>query len=137
MIRRPPRSTLFPYTTLFRSRGRWLLVPLDSLQIVAHVLLVVRILRSTRLILVLGPETRRVRREHLIRQHESGSGTAEFKLGIGDDDAARLRVIGSRLVNLHAQLAQLLAEFAARQGHHAIERDVFVVTAAGLDGGGE
>src|SRR3712207_8550077 len=26
MIRRPPRSTLFPYTTLFRSR---LLVPLD------------------------------------------------------------------------------------------------------------
>src|SRR5260370_36664637 len=25
MIRRPPRSTLFPYTTLFRSRGRQLL----------------------------------------------------------------------------------------------------------------
>src|SRR6266705_5802037 len=24
MIRRPPRSTLFPYTTLFRSRGVWL-----------------------------------------------------------------------------------------------------------------
>src|SRR5690554_7637254 len=23
MIRRPPRSTLFPYTTLFRSGGRW------------------------------------------------------------------------------------------------------------------
>src|SRR2546422_2514999 len=23
MIRRPPRSTLFPYTTLFRSRGWW------------------------------------------------------------------------------------------------------------------
>src|SRR5690554_7230294 len=23
MIRRPPRSTLFPYTTLFRSKGRW------------------------------------------------------------------------------------------------------------------
>src|SRR2546430_11124627 len=25
MIRLPPRSTLFPYTTLFRSRHRWLL----------------------------------------------------------------------------------------------------------------
>src|SRR2546427_4921710 len=25
MIRRPPRSTLFPYTTLFRSRGVWAL----------------------------------------------------------------------------------------------------------------
>src|SRR2546427_9244535 len=24
MIRRPPRSTLFPYTTLFRSRKEWL-----------------------------------------------------------------------------------------------------------------
>src|SRR3989442_5079130 len=24
MIRRPPRSTLFPYTTLFRSLGTWL-----------------------------------------------------------------------------------------------------------------
>src|SRR2546430_4281808 len=24
MIRRPPRSTLFPYTTLFRSEGMWL-----------------------------------------------------------------------------------------------------------------
>src|SRR5689334_23645875 len=23
MIRRPPRSTLFPYTTLFRSAGHW------------------------------------------------------------------------------------------------------------------
>src|SRR5690349_22112111 len=23
MIRRPPRSTLFPYTTLFRSSGHW------------------------------------------------------------------------------------------------------------------
>src|SRR2546430_9554747 len=23
MIRRPPRSTLFPYTTLFRSRAEW------------------------------------------------------------------------------------------------------------------
>src|SRR5258708_18116877 len=25
MIRRPPRSTLFPYTTLFRSMSKWLL----------------------------------------------------------------------------------------------------------------
>src|SRR3712207_7017013 len=27
MIRRPPRSTLFPYTTLFRSRGPWAIHP--------------------------------------------------------------------------------------------------------------
>src|SRR5256885_11724476 len=36
MIRRPPRSTLFPYTTLFRSRG----VPEDDIP--------VRILRALR-----------------------------------------------------------------------------------------
>src|SRR2546430_5192938 len=29
MIRRPPRSTLFPYTTLFRSRTLHCLVPVD------------------------------------------------------------------------------------------------------------
>src|SRR3712207_7544749 len=28
MIRRPPRSTLFPYTTLFRSRGEVSIAPL-------------------------------------------------------------------------------------------------------------
>src|SRR3712207_8300559 len=27
MIRRPPRSTLFPYTTLFRSGSSWVLIP--------------------------------------------------------------------------------------------------------------
>src|SRR2546429_7349422 len=30
MIRRPPRSTLFPYTTLFRSRKQWLGRPHSS-----------------------------------------------------------------------------------------------------------
>src|SRR3989442_14386101 len=30
MIRRPPRSTLFPYTTLFRSELRELLVQMDE-----------------------------------------------------------------------------------------------------------
>src|SRR5688572_31353696 len=34
MIRRPPRSTLFPYTTLFRSQDRhlWAAVPSDELR---------------------------------------------------------------------------------------------------------
>src|SRR5256884_6684001 len=30
MIRRPPRSTLFPYTTLFRSTSRWLCLALGT-----------------------------------------------------------------------------------------------------------
>src|SRR3712207_7240424 len=29
MIRRPPRSTLFPYTTLFRSAGLWIEIARD------------------------------------------------------------------------------------------------------------
>src|SRR5438093_13124184 len=33
MIRRPPRSTLFPYTTLFRSVQRRLLVPFSQLAV--------------------------------------------------------------------------------------------------------
>src|SRR2546422_5255575 len=32
MIRRPPRSTLFPYTTLFRSQSEWI----DRNQFVGH-----------------------------------------------------------------------------------------------------
>src|SRR3712207_8255490 len=35
MIRRPPRSTLFPYTTLFRSRGGGGVVELDPVGEVA------------------------------------------------------------------------------------------------------
>src|SRR2546430_17738013 len=32
MIRRPPRSTLFPYTTLFRSRGIWIVDDITPLR---------------------------------------------------------------------------------------------------------
>ena len=31
MIRRPPRSTLFPYTTLFRSKGKFKYQPIESI----------------------------------------------------------------------------------------------------------
>src|SRR5437588_7383083 len=33
MIRRPPRSTLFPYTTLFRSQGKDLAQPLEGVSV--------------------------------------------------------------------------------------------------------
>src|SRR3712207_5219682 len=36
MIRRPPRSTLFPYTTLFRSRAEYQLVIAGRLQLLGH-----------------------------------------------------------------------------------------------------
>src|SRR3989442_10807711 len=34
MIRRPPRSTLFPYTTLFRSSARWVRLAAAALLVV-------------------------------------------------------------------------------------------------------
>src|SRR2546427_1045116 len=40
MIRRPPRSTLFPYTTLFRSRGRRVPIALLFVVAAAHLALV-------------------------------------------------------------------------------------------------
>src|SRR3712207_8495138 len=36
MIRRPPRSTLFPYTTLFRSRHAAALARVDEPRYIAH-----------------------------------------------------------------------------------------------------
>src|SRR2546422_9301459 len=38
MIRRPPRSTLFPYTTLFRSIPRWLMALVAILYVLALVI---------------------------------------------------------------------------------------------------
>src|SRR2546425_12837259 len=81
MIRRPPRSTLFPYTTLFRSRLSWAqphdglgldLDRLASLRVAAHARLAMRLHRS--------PE-------------------------IGDDELAR-----ATLQLLHRQLEQFVEE---------------------------
>src|SRR2546427_397387 len=46
MIRRPPRSTLFPYTTLFRSRAR-LQATGRSVKIIIYVLMVCLRVRPT------------------------------------------------------------------------------------------
>src|SRR5947207_5381975 len=51
MIRRPPRSTLFPYTTLFRSQGAVhhdSLVPIDSERLVRTWIMVVRVVAFAR-----------------------------------------------------------------------------------------
>src|SRR3712207_7273079 len=46
MIRRPPRSTLFPYTTLFRSRHEvWVGVPTPGTEVAARVEVILEALR--------------------------------------------------------------------------------------------
>src|SRR3712207_6963360 len=47
MIRRPPRSTLFPYTTLFRSRREWPTRATQRLQLVLQERVIRRVLGAT------------------------------------------------------------------------------------------
>src|SRR5260370_20208853 len=46
MIRRPPRSTLFPYTTLFRSRRPHVAIILTLLQVTAYLVMSFIVSRS-------------------------------------------------------------------------------------------
>src|SRR5256885_10388632 len=62
MIRRPPRSTLFPYTTLFRSRGRAALHGARREQLLVHRLLPAR---------CAGERARRARRPDRSEEHTS------------------------------------------------------------------
>src|SRR3712207_8788513 len=57
MIRRPPRSTLFPYTTLFRSwlvNGATLLTPLQGVAYITQQALVLALLPIALLLSLLG-----------------------------------------------------------------------------------
>src|SRR5579863_7536489 len=119
-----------------RRSGR-LLVPLDAFQVIAHVLLVERFLRATGTIFILRPESRRVWSQNFVGQHQTAGRLAKFEFRIGDDDAASLGVVGCRLINLDAQIAQLLAQFLARELDHALKRNVLIVTASRLRGRGE
>src|SRR5258705_8184216 len=86
MIRRPPRSTLFPYTTLFRSPG------LEQV-LIALVLNVIALLRS------LGTHQRRFRRCHRI-----------FVLARFDGEEARSEEHTSELQSLRHLVCRLLLE---------------------------
>src|SRR5580698_6791661 len=123
----------------FRRQGRrWrLLVPFNGFQVVAHVLLVERLLCAASFVFILRPETRRIRCQHFVSEYQSAWRAPKFELGIGNDDAAGFRVVGSRLIDLDAEIPQLLAQFAAGQLHHAVEGNILIVPAAGLDSGGK
>src|SRR5690348_18112484 len=64
MVRRPPRSTLFPYTTLFRSRGK-LIVGFISL--------------TTIPLIILGWQANNATREILVKQIRSEEHTSELQ----------------------------------------------------------
>src|SRR3989442_11007155 len=80
MIRRPPRSTLFPYTTLFRS-----------------------------LISIGRPEPRGVGREYFVDDDQHTVGRrAEFEFRVGDDDPTIGRIgdrKSTRLNSSHVRIS--------------------------------
>src|SRR2546426_2013615 len=76
MIRRPPRSTLFPYTTLFRSRGGPVAEEIEATGTTMRVLGVAGyrprdILRAARLLKEIGAD--------IIHSHRSEEHTSELQ----------------------------------------------------------
>ena len=87
-----------------RRRG---LVPARAGGPVAHVLLVERRLAVPDLVLVGGPEARRVGRADLVAEREHAGGVEpELELRVGQDHAARPGVLGDRLVDGDRDVAQ-------------------------------
>src|SRR2546427_3289586 len=78
MIRRPPRSTLFPYTTLFRSQSQ-----------VA--------------VALLGLQRQVLQRLH--KAHEHGQRRADFTRDIGHEVAAHGDRKSTRLNSSHSQIS--------------------------------
>ncbi len=79
-------------------RGR-LLVPMDRFKIVAHELFVKGRLRAARLPRRGLPETRGVRRQHLIGQDDAFRRSAKLKFRVGQDQAARFGMRGGLVVD--------------------------------------
>src|SRR5256885_8808212 len=80
MIRRPPRSTLFPYTTLFRSRVLRLFDVLAPPRIVE---------RQRALDAALDPE-RVVQRDRVFHRELGTRADGEVRGGLGDRKSTRL-----------------------------------------------
>src|SRR5580692_12618107 len=120
-----------------QSRSGWLLVPVNLFEVIANVLLVIRILRPARSVLVGGPEAGRIGGEDFIGKSDALGGASKLKLGVGDYDAALQRV-GCRLfVNPQREIAQMAGGFDADDRAHLIEGNVLVVARCGLGRGRE
>ena len=96
---------------------------------VAHELLVETCLALSRLIGILRPEARGVRREHLISQGERAIDRAEFELGIGDDDAMLGGVISCLLVDGKRCVAQSARILLVKHLDRALIAHVLVMIA--------
>ena len=84
------------------------------------------------------PETAGVGREALVDQRDLAIDDTKLELGVGDDDATGRGVLGSGLVDLERQIADLRGDVLANDLAATLIRDVLVmVTNLGLRGGRE
>ena len=76
------------------------------------------------------PKARGVGSEHFVHQGQRAIGIeTKFKLGVGDDDAARGSVLHCLVIQVQADAAHALGQIRADGVHHLIEADVLVVIA--------
>lgn len=123
---------------VFRNlRRRGFLVPATADEPVAQELLVVALLRTADLILVSGPETTAVRREHLICQGKRAVlVNAELELGIGDDDAFCQGIVGALGVELETCHHELCCQGFSQHFDGFIKVDVLVMSLSCFGRGG-
>src|SRR3712207_7477367 len=95
MIRRPPRSTLFPYTTLFRSQPREARVDLVA---------AMRVVTAVETLAALGAQARAVR--SVKREHRLGQG----QLVVEDSAQVRSEEHTSELQSRQYLVCRLLLE---------------------------
>src|SRR3712207_9156289 len=99
MIRRPPRSTLFPYTTLFRSLGR-VLVEQDRHDVVMRV----AVMDHQGLVQIFGKAD--VVAERILLPHARGAFPEPVQPGLADrDDEGVLDRKSTRLNSSHANIS--------------------------------
>src|SRR3989475_12106904 len=115
MIRRPPRSTLFPYTTLFRSRDRdGALLRVRRLALEARVEGAEAVVHATaELVRLLDAARARIGRAALLRGSTAGAASQRVVAGAGDHapcvvpvgpPLARRRVAGAPIPRRSRQL---------------------------------
>ena len=102
------------------------LVPVEGFQVVAHELLVEARRAGAGCVPIGGPETRRVRCQHLVDEHQLAVGVeGELELGVGDDDAARRREVRGFEVHANARVPHPFGQLAGRRAPPPLSKSMF------------
>jgi len=100
----------------------------NRFQPVAHELLVEGGLRTAGPIFCARPESRGVRRKHLVRQDQLIPEKAKLEFRVGDDDAASLSVLSRSPINPQRKIANTRGDFQADLAGSVIQRNILIVS---------